>query len=80
MIIPYYLLQSKPLWTPTMWSFVFIGVHAVRAWTIMKERQPAAFTADEQLLYDKTFNALSPQEFKRLLAINSSDTKLSWLR
>ncbi len=27
------------------------------------------FTGDEQLLYDKTFSALSPQQFKRLLSI-----------
>jgi hypothetical protein len=69
MIIPYYLLQTKPLWTPTMWSCVFISIHATRAWGIMKERRPVALTADEQLLYDKTFSALSPQQFKRLLAI-----------
>jgi hypothetical protein len=69
MIIPYYLLQPEPLWTPAMWSFVFISVHGVRAWGVMKARQPVAFSADEQLLYDKTFNALSPQQFKRLLAI-----------
>ncbi len=32
-------------------------------------RRPSAFTGDERLLYDKTFSALSPQQFKRLLAI-----------
>ena len=69
MIIPYYLLQTEPLWTPTMWSCVFISIHATRAWGIVKERRPVAFTTDEQLLYDKTFSALSPQQFKRLLAI-----------
>jgi hypothetical protein len=69
MIIPYYLLQTEPLWTPMMWSCVFISIHATRAWGIFKERRPVAFTGDEQLLYDKTFRALSPQQFKRLLAI-----------
>jgi hypothetical protein len=68
-VIPYYLLQTEPLWTPTMWSCVFISIHATRAWGIKKERRPVAFTGDEQLLYDKTFGALSPQQFKRLLAI-----------
>jgi hypothetical protein len=67
--VPYYVLQAEPLWTLTMWSFLFISIHAVRAWGIMKERRPVAFTGDEQLLYDKTFSALSPQQFKRLLAI-----------
>jgi hypothetical protein len=68
-VIPYYLLQTKPLWTPMMWSCVFITINATRAWGIVKERRPVAFTGDEQFLYDKTFSALSPQQFKRLLAI-----------
>jgi CRP-like cAMP-binding protein len=51
------------------WSLVFIGIHATRAWGILKSRQPVGFTADEQLLYNKTFSALSPQQFKRLLSI-----------
>ncbi len=67
--VPYYVLQAEPLWALTTWSFVFISIHAVRAWGIMKERRPVAFTGDEQLLYDKIFSALSPQQFKRLLAI-----------
>jgi Popeye protein conserved region len=68
-VIPYYLLQNKPLWTPMMWSCVFISIHATRAWGIMKERRPVGFTGDEQFMYDKTFSTLSPQQFKRLLAI-----------
>jgi Popeye protein conserved region len=68
-VIPYYLLQKDPLWTPMMWSCVFISIYAMRAWGIMKERRPVAFTSDERFLYDKTFSALSPQQFKRLLAI-----------
>ncbi len=35
----------------------------------MKERRPVTSTNDEQLLYEKAFGALSPQQFKRLLAI-----------
>jgi hypothetical protein len=69
LIIPFYLYQKQPLWTPIIWSCVFISVHAVRAWGILKERRPVAFTSDEQLLYDKTFSTLSPKQFKRLLAI-----------
>ncbi len=68
-VIPYYLLRTEPLWTPMIWSCVFISIHATRAWGIVKERRPVAFTADEQFLYDKAFRALSPQQFKRLLAI-----------
>jgi hypothetical protein len=68
-VIPYYLLQSEPLWTPMMWSCVFIGINATRAWGVIKERQPISFTPDEELLYEKTFGTLSRQQFKRLMAI-----------
>jgi Popeye protein conserved region len=66
--ISYYLLQPEPLWTPAIWSCVFITIHAARAWGIARERRPVAFTRDEQLLYDRTFSPLSPQQFKRVLA------------
>jgi hypothetical protein len=68
-VIPFYLLRPEPLWPPVVWSCVFISIHAMRAWAIVKERRPVAFTGDEQFLYDKTFGTLSPQQFKRLLAI-----------
>jgi hypothetical protein len=29
-VIPYYLLQTEPLWTPMMGSCVFISIHATR--------------------------------------------------
>jgi hypothetical protein len=68
-IIPYYLFQAEPLWTPTIWSCVFISIHATRAWGIFKERRPLAFTGDQRFLYEKTFSALSPQQFKRVMEI-----------
>jgi hypothetical protein len=68
-VIPYFLLQEHPLWTPTIWTVVFIAIHGVRCWQLVKERRPVVFTEDEQLLYDKTFSTLSPQQFKRVLAI-----------
>jgi len=68
-VIPFYLLRPEPLWAPVMWSCVFISIHAFRAFGIVTERRPGAFTGDERLLYDKTFSLLSPRQFKRLLAI-----------
>jgi hypothetical protein len=60
-VMPYYLLQTEPLWTPAIWSCVFISIHVTRAWSIFKERRPVTFTDDEQLLYDKTFQcAVTP--------------------
>lgn len=70
-VLPYYLLRPEPLTTPAMWSCVFIGINATRAWGIVRERRPVPFSADEQLLYDRTFSTLSPAQFKRLLAIGT---------
>jgi CRP-like cAMP-binding protein len=48
---------------------VFIGIHATRSWGIVRERQPVEFVGDEQLLYERAFSSLSPQQFKHLVAI-----------
>ncbi len=68
-VIPYYLLRPEPLWTPMFWSCVFICIHGIRAWGVVQERRPVQFEGDEQLLYEKTFSDLSPQQFKHFLAI-----------
>ncbi len=68
-VIPYYLLQPEPLWPPMVWSCVFITINATRAWGIIEERRPVAFTGDERLLYDQTFSTLSLEQFKRFLRI-----------
>jgi hypothetical protein len=46
-VIPFYLLQTEPLWTPTMWSCLFISIHATRAWGIVKEGRPPPAQAGE---------------------------------
>jgi CRP-like cAMP-binding protein len=65
--IPYYLFQPEPLWPPIFWTLVFVSINSVRAWQIYLERRPVKFTPDEEILYDKTFNGLSPQHFLQLV-------------
>ncbi len=49
-VIPYYLVANGAAVDADNVSCVFISIHPVRAWGIMKERRPVAFTGDEQLL------------------------------
>jgi hypothetical protein len=68
-ILPYYYLQPEPLWEPMMWSFVYMAIHGFRAWGIIQERRPVEFSDEENTLYKKTFDNLSPQQFKKILKI-----------
>jgi len=67
-VIPFYLLQPEPLWTPTFWVLVFIGINCFRAWQIFHERRPASLSPDEQALYQQGFNSLSSQQFGKMSA------------
>ena len=67
-VLPYYLLQSEPLWTPVFWAFVFVSINLFRAGPIFLGRRPAKLTADETALYSQAFSNLSTQQFRKLSA------------
>ena len=67
-VLPYYLLQPEPLWTPVFWAFVFVSINLFRAGQIFRERRPVHLTPDEEALYNQAFNSLSPQQFVKLSA------------
>lgn len=66
--LPYFLLQPEPLWASVFWTAVFVSIHLVRAWQIYLERRPVKLTPDEEILYNKTFSNLSPQQFHQLVS------------
>lgn len=68
LVLPYYLLQPEPLWTPTFWAFIFIGINLFRAGQIFLDRRPAKLTEDETALYNQAFSSLSTQQFRKLSA------------
>ena len=67
-VIPYYLLQSEPLWTPVFWAFVFVSINLFRAGQIFLDRRPAKLTVDETALYNQAFGSLSTRQFRKLSA------------
>jgi CRP-like cAMP-binding protein len=68
-ILPYYYFQVEPLWEPMAWSCVYMTIHGIRAWEIILERRPVEFLPEENKLYQSTFPNLSPQQFKKILAL-----------
>ena len=65
--IPYFLLQTTPLWTPAGWTILFMAINLYHVSRILLERRPIGFTHEEQRLYDLTFRSLEPREFLKLL-------------
>ena len=67
-VLPYYLLQPEPLWTPVFWAFVFVSINLFRAGQIFLDRRPAKLTEDEEALYSQAFSSLSTKQFRKLSA------------
>ena len=72
--IPYFLMQTTPLWTPVGWSALFITINLYHITRILLERWPVKFTPDEQRLYDLAFRNLEPSEFRKLLKVGKWKT------
>jgi hypothetical protein len=70
-VLPYFLLQPEPLWTPVFWSFVFISINLTRAWQIFLDRRPVKLTAEEEALYNQGFSSLSSRQFGKLTAVGT---------
>jgi CRP-like cAMP-binding protein len=65
--IPYFVFQAAPLWTPVGWTVLFLAINLYHITLILLERRPIKFTAEEQRLYDLSFQTLEPREFIQLV-------------
>jgi CRP-like cAMP-binding protein len=65
--IPYFMFQAAPLWTPAAWTVLFLAINLYHVTRILLERRPINFTAEEQRLYDLSFQTLEPREFIKLV-------------
>src|SRR6516164_5723253 len=50
LLIPYYYLQSKPLWIAISWNLVFVGINLFWVARLLLERRSVQLTEDEQRL------------------------------
>lgn len=50
-LLPYYYLQSVPLWAPIGWNLFFTGINVFWIIRLLLERRPVPFTDAERHLY-----------------------------
>jgi hypothetical protein len=72
--IPYFMLQTTPLWTPVGWTSLFMVINLYHITRILLERRPVKFSPDEQRLYDLAFRNYKPREFLKLLKVGHWET------
>jgi Popeye protein conserved region len=68
LILPYYYLQSEPLWPPIFWGLAFIIVNGVRIVTLLLERRPVVLSDQEEQLYCLAFQSIDKREFLALVS------------
>lgn len=72
--IPYFMLQTTPMWTPVGWTALFMAINLYHITRIFLERRPVKFPPDEQRLYDLAFRNFEPREFLKLLKVGKWET------
>lgn len=68
-LFPYYYFQVEPLWIPMAWNVAYIALHSIRVHEIVRDRRSVDFTQEENALYLRGFDSLTPQQFKKILNI-----------
>ena len=68
-ILPYYYLQSEPLWPPIFWSLIFVLINGARVVQLLLERRPVVLSKREQDLYRLAFGSVDKREFLRLASL-----------
>jgi hypothetical protein len=71
LLIPYYLLQTTPLYVAVGWNVVFIAINCYWIVRLSIERRPVHFTRDEELLHQLSFASLTPHETQDLYAMGT---------
>ena len=66
LLIPYYYLQSQPLWIAISWNLVFVGINLFWVARLLLERRSVQLTEDEQRLRQFCFPLLNPADVAKL--------------
>lgn len=51
-VLPYYYLQPEPLWTPIVWTLLFIAINAYHIRRLLRDRRPLGLEGEELALYE----------------------------
>jgi hypothetical protein len=72
--VPYFMLQTTPMWTPVGWTALFMIVNLYHIVRILLDRRPVKFSPAELQLYEMAFSNFEPRQFKKLLNIGKWQT------
>jgi len=67
--LPYFILQSEPLWAPIIWSSVFAAINAFQSWRLFVERRPVKLTPEEEEIRRLVFPDLPSRKVLQILSI-----------
>jgi len=75
LLMPYYYLQTTPLWAPIAWNIVFVTINVFWIAKLLLERRPVPFTAEERRLYGLAFRNMSEQKAFKLFRLGTWTTQ-----
>jgi hypothetical protein len=73
LLIPYYAMQTVPLWPAINWTIVFIVINCYWIVRLIIERRPVHLTADEARLREISFPSLTPREAQGFYRLGAWD-------
>ena len=73
-LMPYYYLQSSPLWTPIGWNTFFLCINLYWIARLLAERRPAPFTEEERHLYAIALQNLTERDAFKFLRMAERKT------
>ena len=63
----FFTCQSTPMYGPTVWHVVFLGINALQIWRLIIERRKRMLTAEQQRIAEAAFHDLSRDQLLTLL-------------
>ena len=71
LVMPYYYLQSTPLWAAMGWNVVFVAINIFWITRLMLDRRPVPFTDEERRLYKLAFRNISERDAFKLFRMGA---------
>ena len=69
LLMPYYYLQTEPLWAPISWNLVFIAINIFWITKLFLDRRPVPFSDEERRLYRLAFRNMKERDAFKLFRL-----------
>lgn len=69
LLMPYYYLQTAPLWAPIGWNLVFVAINIYWITKLVLDRRPVPFNDDERRLYRLAFPNMKERDAFKLFGM-----------